>query len=100
MVWKMATSFTLTAETRLGAEKTRAGDEALLAVGVSHHERLAALQRIRRGEAVGFSDPMWLAPHHVDDEYLRMLPRGPAEVSVEEAARVSSARTANFRLSD
>ena len=34
MVWKMATSFVLTAQTWLGAEKTRSGDEALLAVGV------------------------------------------------------------------
>ena len=69
MAWKTATSFVLTAETWLGAEKTRSGDEALLAVGVSRHERLALLQRIRRGDAVSFSEPMWLAPHHVDDQY-------------------------------
>ena len=31
MVWKMATSFVFTAETWLGVEKTRSGDEALLA---------------------------------------------------------------------
>lgn len=58
MVWKMATSFVLTAETWLGAEKTRHGDEALLAVGVSRHERLGVLQRIQRGDVVGFSEPM------------------------------------------
>src|SRR5436190_23344849 len=46
MTWKMATSFVLTAETWLGAEKTRQGDEALLAIGVSHHERLGLMQRI------------------------------------------------------
>ena len=69
MAWKMATSFVLTAETWLGAEKTRSGDEALLAIGVSRHERLAVLQRIQRGDAVGFSEPMWLAPHHVDEQY-------------------------------
>jgi hypothetical protein len=34
MVWKMATSFVLAAETWLGAEATRSGDEALLTVGV------------------------------------------------------------------
>ena len=33
MAWKMATSFVLTAEMWLGAEKTRSGDEALLAMG-------------------------------------------------------------------
>ena len=85
MAWKMATSFVLTAETWLGAEKTRAGDEALLAVGVSRHERLAVLQRIQRGDAVGFSEPMWLAPHPVDDQYFAMLPAGAAELSAEEA---------------
>jgi hypothetical protein len=40
MTWKMATSFVLTAETWLGAEETREGDEALLAIGVSP-ERLS-----------------------------------------------------------
>ena len=89
MAWKMATSFVLTAETWLGAEKTRAGDEALLAVGVSRHERLAVLQRIQRGDAVGFSDPMWLAPHHVDDQYFAMLPTGSTEISAEEAAELA-----------
>ena len=70
MAWKMATSFVLTAETWLGAEVTRSGDEALLALGVSRHERLAVLQRILRGDAIGFSEPMWLAPHHVDEQFL------------------------------
>ena len=85
MVWKMATSFVLTAETWLGAEKTRSGDEALLAIGVSRHERLAVLQRIQRGDAVAFSEPMWLAPHHVDEQYFAMLPARVAELSAEEA---------------
>jgi hypothetical protein len=89
MTWKMATSFVLTAETSPGAEVTRSGDEALLSVGVSRHERLAVIQRIRRGDAVDFSEPMWLAPHHVDDQYLAMLPTGPAEISAEEAAELS-----------
>ena len=89
MAWKMATSFVLTAETWLGAEKTRSGDEALLAVGVSRHERLAVLQRILRGDAVAFSTPMWLAPHHVDDQYFAMLPTGSTEVSAEEAAELA-----------
>jgi hypothetical protein len=91
MVWKMATSFVLTAETWLGTEKTRHGDEALLAVGVSRHERLGVLQRIQRGDVVGFSEPMWLAPHHVDDQYFAMLPAGVVELSdeeVDELARV------------
>ena len=51
MAWKLATSFVLTAETWLGGKKTRSGDEALLAIGVSRHERLAVLERIQRGDA-------------------------------------------------
>jgi len=85
MAWKMATSFVLTAETWLGAEVTRSGDEALLSVGVSRHERMAVLQRILRGDAVGFSEPMWLAPHHVDEQYFAMLPTGATEISAGEA---------------
>ncbi len=63
MAWKMATSFVLTAETWLGAD----GEDALLIIGVSLHERLAVVQRIKRGDDVSFSQPMWLARHHVDD---------------------------------
>ena len=84
MVWKMATSFVLTAETWIGAD----GEDALFIIGVSRHERLAALQRIKRGDPVGFSEPMWLAKHHVDDRYFEMLPRGETEISAEEAAEL------------
>ena len=89
MAWKMATSFVLTAETWLGAEVTRSGDEALLAIGVSRLERLAVLQRIQRGDAIAFSDPMWLAPHHVDDQYFGLLPTGSTEITAEEADELS-----------
>ena len=82
MAWKMATSFVLTAETWLGAD----GEDALLIIGVSHQERLAALQRIKHGDEVSFSQPMWLAPHYVDDGYVAMLPRGETEITAEEAA--------------
>jgi hypothetical protein len=85
MVWKMATHFVLTAETWLGAD----GEDALQIIGVSHQERLAVLQRIKRGDAVGFSEPMWLAPHHVDDRYFKMLPRGETEITAEESAALT-----------
>jgi hypothetical protein len=52
MTWKMATSFVLTAETWLGAEIARSGEEALLAIGVSHRERLGLVQRITGHEPV------------------------------------------------
>ena len=51
--------------------------------------RLAVVQRIRRGDPVGFSEPMWLAKHHVDDRYGEMLPRGETEITAEEASEVA-----------
>ena len=80
MAWKMATSFVLTAEPWLGAD----GVDALHIIGVSVHERLAVVQRIKRGDDVSFSQPMWLARHHVDDRYVAMLPRGHTEISAED----------------
>ena len=57
MAWKIATSFVLAAETWLGAE----GEDAIFIIGVSFNEGLAVLQRTKRGDPVGFSDPKWLA---------------------------------------
>ena len=88
MVWKLATSYVLTAQTWQGPTGMRS-DEALLVVGVSHHERLAVVQRIQRAEAVGFDDPAWLSPHQVDRQYLEMLPGGRTEISAEEAAELA-----------
>jgi hypothetical protein len=34
MAWKCATGFVLTAETWLGPERTRSGEEAVLTIGV------------------------------------------------------------------
>src|ERR1700691_4146672 len=62
MAWKMATAFVLTAETWLGPERTRSGEEAILAVGVSRQERLAVVQRIRRAPALSFGPAEWLPP--------------------------------------
>ena len=85
MAWKMATSFVLTAEPWLGAE----GEDALHIIGVSLHERLAVVQRIKRGDDVSFSQPMWLARHHVDDRYVAMLPRGQTEITTADAAMLA-----------
>ena len=85
MAWKMATSFVLTAEPWLGAD----GEDALLVIGVSHHERLAVVQRIRRHENVSFSKPMWLAPHHVEDRFAALLPKGMTAITAEETAVLS-----------
>ena len=86
MAWKMATSFVLTDETWIGAD----GEDALFVIGVSHHERLAVLQRIKRGDEMNFSQPMWLARHHVDDRFVAMLPQGETEITAEEEAILTS----------
>ena len=74
MTWKMATSFVLTVETWLGPEITRSGDEALLVVGVSHHERLGLMQRITGRDPVSFGTIEWLTPDQVDEAYFKILP--------------------------
>jgi hypothetical protein len=50
--WKCATGFVLTAETWLGPERTRSGEEAVLTIGVSPHERMAVIRRIRHGTLI------------------------------------------------
>jgi hypothetical protein len=85
MAWKMATSFVLTAQTWLGAEVTRSGDEALLVVGVSRQERLGLAQRITGRDPVSFGTPEWLMPDQVDETYFRLLPSGTSEITEKEA---------------
>ena len=85
MVWKMATSFVFTAEPWLGAD----GEDALHIVGVSRHERLAVVQRIKHDEDLSFSQPTWLARHQVEDRYVATLPRRQTEITPEEAAMLA-----------
>jgi hypothetical protein len=85
MAWRMATSFVLTVETFLGSEVTRSSDEALLVVGVSHHERLAAMQRLQRADVGTFGEVEWLEPDQVDETYFKILPTGSSEITAEEA---------------
>ena len=89
MAWKMATSFVLTAQTWLGAEATHPGDEALLIVGVSRHERMGLVQRITERDPVGFGSPEWLMPDQIDETYFRLLPSGASEISVEEVQELA-----------
>ena len=86
MAWKLATGFVLTAETWLGPERTRSGEEAVLTIGVSHHERMAVIRRIRRTPALSFAPPEWLPADALDDAYFRLLPSGQSTVTPEEAA--------------
>ena len=46
MAWKLAIAFVLTAETWLGPERTRSGEEAVLTIGVSRQQRSGVMRRI------------------------------------------------------
>ena len=100
-MWKMATSFVFTAETWLGADETREGDEALLAIGVSHHERWGLIERITGRDPVCFGLPEWLTPEQVDETYFRLLPNGASEVRRRRRRNspLSSGRAASWRRS-
>ena len=74
MAWKLATSFVLVAETWVGPVISRSGPEALFVVGVSRHEKRAAMQKIVREAPVNFGPVVWLAPHQVDDTYHNLPP--------------------------
>jgi hypothetical protein len=89
MAWRMATSFVLTAETWLGSAGTRSGEEALLVVGISYHERLAAMQRFRRATVVSFAPVAWLTNEQVEEAYFKLLPTGRSEITAEEAAELA-----------
>jgi hypothetical protein len=90
MAWKMATAFVLTAETWLGPERTRSGEEALLAIGMSHIERLGVIRRIRRTPGPILMPPEWLRADAINEGYYRLLPSGQSTVSTEEAAMLAA----------
>ena len=90
MAWKLATAFVLTAETWLGPQRTRSGEEAVLTIGVSRHDRMAVIRRIRHTPALSFGPPEWLAADALDDTYFRLLPSGQSTVTVEEAAMLAA----------
>lgn len=90
MAWKLASAFVLTAETWLGPERTRSGEEAVLTIGVSRRERLGVIRRIRRTPALAFAPPEWLAADALDDSYFRLLPAGVNIIMADEAAMLAS----------
>ena len=90
MAWKMATAFVLTADTWLGPERARSGEEAVLAIGVSRTERLGVIRRIRRTPGLVFMPPEWLRAEALDENYFRLLPSGQSNVTTEEAAMLAA----------
>jgi hypothetical protein len=98
MAWKLATGFVLTAETWLGPERTRSGEEAVLTIGVSRNDRMAVIRRIRHKPALSFGPAEWLAADALDDTYFRLLPSGQSTVTVEEAAMLAAVFSADGEL--
>jgi hypothetical protein len=55
------------------------GEEAVLTIGVSHHERMAGIRRIRRSPALSFGPPEWLPAEALDDTHFRLLRSGKVQ---------------------
>jgi hypothetical protein len=87
MTWRLATSFVLTAEIRLGPQEP--AEEAILAVGVSRHERVGLVQRIRRRDPLSLTSPEWLTAEQIDETYSRLLPSRTGEITADEVAELT-----------
>ena len=85
MAWKLATAFVFSGETWLGPERTRSGEEAVIAIGVSHRERMGVIRRIRRTPGLLFMPPEWLPRDVIDATYFSLLPSGESTITAEEA---------------
>ena len=88
MTWRLAISFVLTAEMRVGIGES--GEEAILAVGVSRHERVGLVQRIRRREPLCLTSPEWLTAEQIDEKYSCLLPSRKSEITIDEIAGLAS----------
>jgi hypothetical protein len=87
MTWRLATSFVLTAEMRLSTEGSE--EEAILAVGVSRHERVGLVQRIRRRGPLTLTSPEWLTAAQIDERYSSLLPSRKSEITADEIAELT-----------
>jgi hypothetical protein len=90
MAWKMATSFVLVAETWPSSIETRAGERAILVIGISRNERLGLLQRIEKRDPPRFGPPEWLQSDQIDEAYFGLLPAKAGEITAGEIAELTS----------
>ncbi len=67
-----------------------AWDDAILVVGVSRHERIGLIQRIRQREPITLSSPEWLTQDQVDEAYSDLLPSKTSKIPFKEIAEVSA----------
>jgi hypothetical protein len=90
MAWKLAMSYVLTAEVWLGPEFKHGGEEAILSVGVSRHERIGLVQRIRHRDPLNVTSPEWLTADQIDEAYTALLPSKTSEITAEEIEQLFS----------
>jgi hypothetical protein len=90
MAWKLATSFVVTAQTWMGGGLMRSAEEALIVVGISHHERRGLIQKISGTVPVSFQALQWLDADQIDETYFHILPTGAGEITIEEIAELTS----------
>ena len=90
MAWKLATSFVLTAEVWSGAEHQHGSGEAILTVGVSRHERIGLVRRIRKRDPLVLTMPEWLTAEQIDEAYTALLPSRTSEITAEEIEHLTS----------
>jgi CHC2 zinc finger len=64
--------------------------EAVLTIGVSRHERLGVIRRVRKTPSVAFAPPEWLPADALDENYFRLLPYGQSIVTTEEATMLAA----------
>jgi hypothetical protein len=90
MTWRLATSFVLTAQTWLGGGETREGEEAILVVGVSRHQRVGLIQTIEERDPLLLGPPEWLTAEQIDEAYIELLPAKASEITAEEIAELAA----------
>ena len=88
MTWRLATSFVLTAEMRVSTGGSE--EDAILAVGISGHERVGLMQRIRGRDPLNLTSPEWLTAEQIDERYSSLLPSKASEIAIEEIAELSA----------
>ena len=66
------------------------GEETILAVGVSRHERVGLVQRIRRRDPLSLTSPEWLTAEQIDEKYSCLLPSRKSEITADEIAELSA----------
>jgi hypothetical protein len=77
-------------QTWLGSKPKPGSEEAILAVGVTRHERIGLIQKIRGRDPLHLTSPEWLSAGQIDEFFSTLLPSKTSEITVEEIAELSA----------